>query len=168
MNPKFGEKKLAIYTQTYCITFVDAISGYLLVLYAHSLVYLSVISVIVLSPTGSWTAATSDSEPWIMAEWDELVLVTGIGIQGSADNTEWIESFSLEYSADGSIWKTLTRDGLTAEFQGSYDGNTEVYVGMPGNMQALYVRFNVLSWHSAASLRWQIYGCAEHYRGNHM
>ena len=63
--------------------------------------------------TGSWSAKTNDINQWIQADLRVLTRVTGVMIQGRADNDQRVTKFKVQYSDDGVIWKYVR----TADFQ---------------------------------------------------
>lgn len=66
----------------------------------------------------------------------------------------------MKYSNYYIFVSKVTRDGSTAEFQANYDGDSDVYVGMPEDLTASYLRLVPLTWNSAIALRWQVHGCS--------
>ena len=57
--------------------------------------------------TGSWSAKSIDTNQWIQADLRVLTRVTGVMIQGRAEEvqSQWVTKFKVQYSDDGVIWK---------------------------------------------------------------
>lgn len=54
--------------------------------------------------SGAWSARTNDKNQWLQIELNEVMTVSGVATQGRQDASQWVNSYKLEYSTDGSSW----------------------------------------------------------------
>ena len=50
--------------------------------------------------TGAWSAG-SESEPWMQVNFGREVQITGVATQGRTDSDQWVKTYTLSYSNDG-------------------------------------------------------------------
>lgn len=50
---------------------------------------------------GSWSARGNDVEPWLQVDFRGKITVVKVATQGRFDADQWVESYSLSYSQDG-------------------------------------------------------------------
>ena len=53
---------------------------------------------------GGWSALTNDEHQWLQIKFSQIYQISGVASQGSSDDTQWVTTYKLEYSTDGSIW----------------------------------------------------------------
>ena len=53
---------------------------------------------------GGWAALTNDDKQYISITFGQIFQITGVATQGRQDAAQWVESYKLEYSTDGSTW----------------------------------------------------------------
>ena len=53
---------------------------------------------------GGWAALTNDQNQYLQIKFNQIFQITGVATQGRADAAEWVKSYKLEYSTDGSTW----------------------------------------------------------------
>ena len=53
---------------------------------------------------GGWAASTNDKNQWLQVKFSQIFQISGVATQGRADATQWVETYKLEYSTDGSSW----------------------------------------------------------------
>ena len=58
----------------------------------------------VLTQIGGWAPDTADTDQWLQVKFSQILQITGVATQGRADQAEWVTSYKLEYSTDGSTW----------------------------------------------------------------
>ena len=88
--------------------------------------------------------------------------MTSISTQGHISNSEWVTSYSVQYLlSDGSTWQTIMDGSSTAVLQANADQNSVVENSLPTGVTTLGIRLIPVSWNTAISLRWQLYGCYE-------
>ena len=54
--------------------------------------------------TGAWSAKTNDVHQWLQVDLGAKTEVTGIQIQGRQDADQWVTSFTISYSSDGTTY----------------------------------------------------------------
>ena len=54
--------------------------------------------------TGAWSALRSDVHQWLQVDLGAKTEVTGIQIQGRQDADQWVTSFTISYSNDGTTY----------------------------------------------------------------
>ena len=53
---------------------------------------------------GGWAALHNDLNQYLQIKFDQIYQITGVATQGRASSAQWVKSYKLEYSADGSTW----------------------------------------------------------------
>ena len=53
---------------------------------------------------GGWAALTADQDQWLQIKFSQIFQISGVATQGRADEAQWVKSYKLEYSTDGSTW----------------------------------------------------------------
>ena len=53
---------------------------------------------------GGWAALTNDQNQYLQIKFGQIFQITGVATQGRADAAQWVKSYKLEYSTDGSSW----------------------------------------------------------------
>ena len=93
-------------------------------------------------------------------------VVSTILIQGRADAPQWVTSFRLAVSDDGTNFEFVTADGSTSPsaaaaqtFTGNTDQVTVVTVSLPVPITTRHVRLLPLTFTGHYSLRWEILAC---------
>ena len=51
--------------------------------------------------TGAWSARTNDLHQWLQVDLRAKTEVTAIKIQGRQDYDQWVKTFTISYSSDG-------------------------------------------------------------------
>eukprot|EP00058_Branchiostoma_floridae_P020618 XP_002606108.1 hypothetical protein BRAFLDRAFT_88018 [Branchiostoma floridae] len=109
---------------------------------------------------GAWAARLNVAGEWLQVDLGEVLRVTGTVTQGRNNNGQWVMSFKLEYSTDGTTMTTCTgKDGPEKIFPGNTDYNTPVTHLLDYPIDARYVRFHILQWWAHISMRVEILGC---------
>ncbi|KAL9972183.1 hypothetical protein ACROYT_G018440 [Oculina patagonica] len=104
---------------------------------------------------GGWAALTNDQNQYLQIKFDQIFQVSGVATQGRQDAAQWVKTYKLEYSTDGSSW-TYYPDTLT----GNTDQNTEVRNEV-SVFEAMYLRFRPQEWNGHISMRVEVYGCPQ-------
>ncbi|XP_078371653.1 sushi, von Willebrand factor type A, EGF and pentraxin domain-containing protein 1-like [Oculina patagonica] len=102
---------------------------------------------------GGWAALNNDQNQYLQVKFGQIYQISGVATQGRADSAQWVKTYKLQYSTDGSTW-TYYPDTLT----GNTDQNTEVRNEVRV-FQAMYLRFRPQSWQAHISMRVEVYGC---------
>lgn len=56
----------------------------------------------------AWTAAHNANGEWMTIDAGENIRMTGVVTQGRADAQEWVTSYSVQTSSDGTVWSAPT------------------------------------------------------------
>lgn len=59
---------------------------------------------------GGWRPQTDKTDQWIQVDLGENTQVAGIKTQGCAKREEWVESFTISYSNDGTVFQTYEQN----------------------------------------------------------
>ncbi|XP_068677378.1 receptor-type tyrosine-protein phosphatase T-like isoform X4 [Montipora foliosa] len=108
----------------------------------------------------SWCASTSDSFPYLEIDLQSLHIICAVSTQGNSKADQWVKTYNLQSSMDGTTWTNYTARGQVGfkSFSGNFNRNTIVkhilYHGIVGR----YVRFVAGSKHVQACLRTEIFG----------
>jgi len=109
-----------------------------------------------LDNTGStWTAETSDENPWIQWDFGTPKQIQSIQTKGRPDGPdEWVSQFKLAFSPDGDTWTML--DPL---YEGNQDKDTVAENSIDPPITASMLRLFPTSHHEKISMRAEIFGC---------
>eukprot|EP00057_Strongylocentrotus_purpuratus_P006615 XP_011661089.1 PREDICTED: EGF-like repeat and discoidin I-like domain-containing protein 3 isoform X1 [Strongylocentrotus purpuratus] len=111
---------------------------------------------------GAWSARTNDANQWIQVDLLDLYRVISVATQGREDVSQWVTSYKLACSTDGTTFHTVqgisTNPGADRIFTGNVDRNTIVTNTLPVPQICRYVRLMPVSWFGHISLRMEIYG----------
>ena len=53
---------------------------------------------------GGWAALNNDVNQWLQIKFSQIFQISGVATQGRADDAQWVKTYKLEYSTDGSSW----------------------------------------------------------------
>ena len=136
-----------------------------------------------------WTAAPTDTEPWLQVDLKAIRTVVGVATQGRPPAvphlleappppgsplraSTFVKAFSIEHSTDGVIWQPVRHAGLScgaaatagasnaaAVFRGNVDGSSVVTQYLPSPTICRFVRIKPKAWSGACSVRLEVY-CA--------
>ena len=82
--------------------------------------------------------------------------ITGIATQGSADDNEWVDTFQVDYSDDGTTFKKYS-DGKV--FIANTDNNSVVKNEFEPPLKARYIRVKPDPDHGWITMKMEVYGC---------
>ena len=54
--------------------------------------------------TGAWSALRNDVHQWLQVDLGAKTEVTGIQIQGRREANQWVKSFTISFSSDGTTY----------------------------------------------------------------
>ncbi|KAL9978605.1 hypothetical protein ACROYT_G016141 [Oculina patagonica] len=113
---------------------------------------------------GAWCTRTNNGKEWLQVYFGRETTVSKVATQGRYDGDNWVMSYSLSYSVDGSHWSWYRLvDGHIKVFGGTIDRNTPVYHSLHSPIQAKYLRFHPKTWNGHICMRAEVYGCQEGY-----
>ncbi|XP_030844550.1 uncharacterized protein LOC579853 isoform X8 [Strongylocentrotus purpuratus] len=109
-----------------------------------------------------WIARTNDANQWIQVDLLDLYRITSVATQGRQDSSQWVKSYKLACSTDGTTFHTVqdisTNPAYDKIFTGNVDRNTIVTNILPVPQICRYVRLMPVKWFGYISLRMEIYG----------
>ncbi|XP_032227696.2 uncharacterized protein LOC5503440 [Nematostella vectensis] len=109
---------------------------------------------------GGWAAKNNDNKQWLQLDFDSYKTVTRIATQGRQDANQWVTSYSVKYSQDGSVFSPYQHNGKDVIFTGNRDrGSVVLHSFDPPITNVRMLRLLPLTWHSHISLRLEFYGC---------
>lgn len=106
--------------------------------------------------SGAWVAKFNDVFQWLEVEFPKVVKVTAVATQGRQDRSQWVKSYSIDYSVDGSHFKKY-RGGKF--FKGNNDRNTIVHHILEPAIYAKAIRILPATYYGHISMRMELYGC---------
>jgi len=56
------------------------------------------------STGGAWSAGRNDGKQWLQVYFGRETTVTKVATQGRYESDQWVMSYSLSYSVDGTHW----------------------------------------------------------------
>ena len=114
---------------------------------------------------GAWTADVITGEDiWIQADLVYEMTLEQVATQGQPDVDEWVLTYTLHVGIEETSLSDVTdASGSVRVFAGNVDRSSVVENWFEG-VRARFVRLQVLTYHEAPSLRWEVYGCL---RGTH-
>jgi len=93
---------------------------------------------------------------WIQVDLSTVAMVEAVATQGRDDWTEWMTSYSLQYSMDGVNFEDY-QQGIV--LPGNSDQHTVVKNDLNITMTARFIRLLPKTYHYHMTLRLELYGC---------
>ena len=59
----------------------------------------------------SWCASTSDSSPYLQIDLQTPYIICAVSTQGNSQGSQWVESYTLQSSKDGTTWTDYEENG---------------------------------------------------------
>ena len=59
----------------------------------------------------SWCASTNDSNPYLQIDLQVLHVICAVSTQGNSQVDQWVETYTLQSSTDGTTWTDFMQDG---------------------------------------------------------
>ena len=59
----------------------------------------------------SWCASTSDSNPYLQIDLQTLHIICAVSSQGNSQADQWVQTYTLQSSTDGTTWTDYKEDG---------------------------------------------------------
>ncbi|XP_063956498.1 uncharacterized protein LOC129263243 [Lytechinus pictus] len=99
-----------------------------------------------------------DSNPWIQADIGVLRDIIGVQLQGNADDDNWVTTYRVRLSINGSVWKDGVNIKGSEIFHGNRDRDLIVTNYFIQPVQTRYVRIYPQTWHGDISFRFELLG----------
>ena len=64
-----------------------------------------------LNSGSSWCAGTSDSAPYLQIDLQTLHVICAVSTQGNSQADQWVKTYKLQLSIDGSTWTDYKEGG---------------------------------------------------------
>ncbi|CAH1802614.1 unnamed protein product [Owenia fusiformis] len=109
--------------------------------------------------SGAWVPLTVNGNQWIQADLGSLMQVNGVVTQGRADYNQWVTSYKVYYSTDGSSFELIAKDGNQI-FDGNSDRTSQVTRLFDQPLQARYIRIQPTAFYDRPSMRFDVLGCS--------
>lgn len=62
--------------------------------------------------TGAWSAGANDGKQWLQVDLGQSTKVTGIKTQGRQDADQWVTSYTVSYSNDGTTFTSYKQNAV--------------------------------------------------------
>lgn len=110
--------------------------------------------------SGSWSPKTNDLNQFLQVTFNQPIPIYGVIIRGSPMFDQYVTSFKVLYSYDGSVFHVFQdKNGQPQIFSGSVDAKTAVNTLFHIPVEAKIVRIYPLSWKGSIALRAELLGC---------
>ncbi|XP_029197739.2 retinoschisin-like [Acropora millepora] len=109
---------------------------------------------------GFWSAFPNTIGQYLQIDLGKETVVSKVATQGSPSMDQWVTSYKLTFSSDGTNWNEYQNNGVVKVFTANSDRGTIVSHKLWPQIFSRYVRFSVMSWHNWISMRVELYGCA--------
>ena len=61
----------------------------------------------------SWCASPCDSNPYLQVDLRSVHIICAVAIQGNFGADQWVKTYQVQYSEDGTGWSVYQENGLT-------------------------------------------------------
>jgi len=103
-----------------------------------------------------WAAKQRIPGQWLQVDLLHVKFITGLATQGCAIESEFVKSYSLQYSLDGIHFNDYQGGKV---FSANTDSNTAVRNDFLPAIRARYIRIVAKTWKNHIVLRIELYGC---------
>ncbi|XP_035689584.1 lactadherin-like [Branchiostoma floridae] len=110
----------------------------------------------------AWVPRYNTIGQWLQVDLGKMKNLTGTIIQGRQNADQWVTSYKLQYSTDGTSWTTYAdSDGseMAMVFKGNADRSYPESNLLTNPVDARYVRFLPQSWYRHISMRVEVLSC---------
>ena len=85
---------------------------------------------------------------------------TSVITQGRNDSPQWVSSYKVAHSLDGSVWEYVRNDrNVALTYQANTDQNTRVENELPTALITRYLRLYPITYYDHPSMRVEVMGC---------
>ncbi|KAL9978372.1 hypothetical protein ACROYT_G015875 [Oculina patagonica] len=116
-----------------------------------------------LNSPSAWSIADDHPGPhWLQVDLGRAVAIKGVATQGRRidNHAQWVTSYTVSSSLNGSDWVMYTEDNVEKVFQGNTDKDTVVAHVFPQHIRARFIRIWPKTWKERVSMRAELYGCS--------
>ncbi|KAK3700595.1 hypothetical protein QZH41_001586 [Actinostola sp. cb2023] len=111
--------------------------------------------------TGAWSARHNDPNQWLQVDLGKIAKITRVSTQGRADYSQWVKTYTIDYSVYGNAFEHYNEGASKKVFPGNNDRHSVVSHKLSKPIIARYIRFRPQSWHGHISMRVGLYGCTK-------
>ena len=104
-----------------------------------------------INPAQAWSAGSNNTNEWVQMELKEIKTVTGVQIQGRYNVSQWVKTFRVSYSTDGTNY--TYNDSEKIYTVPTQDSNTINNIFFDSPVTAKYIKIHPLTWNSHNSMR---------------
>ncbi|XP_078378064.1 uncharacterized protein LOC144661241 [Oculina patagonica] len=105
-----------------------------------------------------WCAGTSDTNPYLQIDLQTLHIICAVSTQGNSRGDQWVKTYIIQSSTDGSNWTNYNETGQLKLFKGNEDRNSEVKHVLFDGIFAKYLRFLPKTHHNSVCMRTEVFG----------
>ncbi|CAH3169050.1 unnamed protein product, partial [Pocillopora meandrina] len=105
----------------------------------------------------SWCAGTSDTNPYLQIDLQTLHIICAVSTQGNSQADQWVKTYTLQLSINGTTWTDYKEAGQVKVFMGNCDRNSVVKHVVYG-LLTRYVRFLPQTYQGLVCLRTEVFG----------
>ncbi|KAL9978371.1 hypothetical protein ACROYT_G015872, partial [Oculina patagonica] len=111
------------------------------------------------SPT-AWIIGRLPGPHWLQVDLGQTMAIKEVATQGRHDHQQWVISYSISSSVDGTDWVMYMEGNAENVFQGNTDMHTVVSHVFPQHIRARFIRIWPKTWKDRVSMRAELYGCS--------
>jgi hypothetical protein len=98
----------------------------------------------------AWSTKNNTVGEWYQIDKGKIANISGVVIQGRADNDQRVTTFRVKYRGSSETWNSVDGDAI---FTGNTDRDTKVEVQFASPVNARYIRIYPETWNGHMSLR---------------
>jgi len=110
-----------------------------------------------------WMPKTADTSQWMQIDLGMKGTITAIATQGKPDADQWVKTYNIQYSMDGSSWSYYSPSGAIKAMTGNDDRNTVKSHTLEAPFMAQFVKISPQTWNGNIAMRAELYGCTDPY-----
>ncbi|XP_069106916.1 uncharacterized protein [Argopecten irradians] len=110
------------------------------------------------SPHG-WCPNPNGVGHFIQVEFKTRSTLTAIQTRGRGYHNQWVSSYIVNISMDGTNWRSILSNGDVKVFPGNWDSNTTVTNTLEKSVDARFIRIISVTGPGHSSMRLEVKGC---------
>ncbi|XP_022783215.1 titin-like isoform X2 [Stylophora pistillata] len=111
----------------------------------------------------SWCAGTSDSNPYLQIDLQTLHIICAVSTQGNSQADQWVKTYKLQLSTDGTNWEDYKEGGQVKVLEGNANRNSVVKHPVY-EVLTRYLRFLPQTHHGKVCMRTEVFGVKQNPR----
>ncbi|XP_031549731.1 venom prothrombin activator pseutarin-C non-catalytic subunit-like [Actinia tenebrosa] len=114
----------------------------------------------------SWCAARNDPSPYLQINLGSPYIICGIATQGDHMTDQWVQSYNMLTSNDGSTFTRYMENSQVKSFTGNFESDTAVKNLLYDGIVTQHIRVAPTSHYGSTScMRTELYGIKQRYDG---